>query len=107
MKNLAQLRSDALSIFHSGVKAADPENAVQQSVKVKGQKLVIQDKVYDLARYDGVYVIGAGKAAAAMAQAVEARLNPWLKCGIVNVKYGHGIPLKWIEVNEAGHPVPD
>ncbi len=107
MKNLAQLRSDALSIFHSGVKAADPENAVQQSVKVKGQKLVIQDKVYDLARYDGVYVIGAGKAAAAMAQAVEARLNPWLKGGIVNVKYGHGTPLKRIEVNEAGHPVPD
>jgi len=107
MKNLAQLRSDALSIFHSGVKAADPENAVQQSVKVKGQKLVIQDKVYDLARYDGVYVIGAGKAAAAMAQAVEARLNPWLKGGIINVKYGHGTPLKRIEVNEAGHPIPD
>ena len=68
MKNLAQLRSDALSLFHSGVKAADPENAVQQSVQVKGQELVIQDKVYDLARYDGVYVIGAGKAAAAMVE---------------------------------------
>jgi len=107
MKDLAQLRSDALTIFHSGVKAADPENAVQQSVKVTGQKLVIDDKVYDLARYDGVTVIGAGKAAAAMAQAVEARLGPWLKEGIVNVKYGHGIPLKRIEVNEAGHPVPD
>jgi len=107
MKNLAQLRSDALAIFHSGVKAADPENAVQQSVKVTEQKLVIDDKVYDLARYDGVYVIGAGKAAAPMAQAVEARLGHWLKGGIVNVKYGHGIPLKRIEVNEAGHPVPD
>ncbi len=107
MKDLAQLRSDALSIFHSGVKAADPENAVQRSVKVTGRKLVIHDKVYDLARYDGVYVIGAGKAAAAMAQAVEARLSPWLKGGIVNVKYGCGITLKRIEVNEAGHPVPD
>jgi len=107
MKNLAQLRSDALAIFHSGVKAADPEYAVQQSVKVTEQKLVIDDKVYDLARYDGVYVIGAGKAAAPMAQAVEARLGHWLKGGIVNVKYGHGIPLKRIEVNEAGHPVPD
>ncbi len=107
MKDLAQLRTDARTIFYSGVKAADPENAVQRSVKVTGSKLEIQDKVYDLARYDGVYVIGAGKAAAAMAQAVEARLGPWLKGGIVNVKYGHGIALKRIKVHEAGHPVPD
>ena len=107
MKDLAQLRSDAHTIFYSGVKAADPGNAVQRSVKVTGQGLVIQDKVYNLACYDGIYVIGAGKAAAAMAQAVEARLGRWLKGGIVNVKYGHGIPLKRIEVNEAGHPVPD
>ena len=107
MKDLAQLRTDARTIFYSGVKAADPENAVQRSVKVTGSKLEIQDKVYDLARYDGVYVIGAGKAAAVMAQAVEARLGPWLNRGIVNVKYGHGIALKRIEVNEAGHPVPD
>ena len=107
MNDLAQLRTDARTIFYSGVKAADPEKAIQRSVKVTGSKLVIQDKVYDLARYDGVYVIGAGKAAAVMAQAVEARLGPWLNRGIVNVKYGHGIALKRIEVNEAGHPVPD
>ena len=107
MNDLAQLRTDARTIFYSGVKAADPENAIQRSVKVTGSKLVVQDKVYNLARYDGVYVIGAGKAAAVMAQAVEARLGPWLNGGIVNVKYGHGIALKRIEVNEAGHPVPD
>ena len=34
MKDLAQLRSDAHTIFYSGVKAADPGNAVQRSVKV-------------------------------------------------------------------------
>jgi len=107
MKNLVQLRTDARTLFFSGVRAADPKNAVQRSVQVTGQKLVIQDTVYDLARYDSVYVLGAGKAAAAMAQAVEARLGPWLTGGIVNVKYGHSIPLKRIEVNEAGHPVPD
>ncbi len=76
MNDLAQLRTDARTIFYSGVKAADPENAIQRSVKVTGSKLVVQDKVYNLARYDGVYVIGAGKAAAAMAQAVERPTRP-------------------------------
>ncbi|NIO09328.1 MAG: DUF4147 domain-containing protein, partial [Deltaproteobacteria bacterium] len=62
---------------------------------------------YDLSRYEGIYVVGAGKAAAFMGQAVEARLLPWIKRGLVNVKYGHGVPLRRIEVNEAGHPLPD
>ncbi len=54
-------------------------------------------------------VIGAGKAAAAMAQAVEAHwpLDRPL-CGLVVTRYGHGVgELKRIEVVEASHPVPD
>lgn len=53
-------------------------------------------------------VIGAGKAAAAMALAVE---NHWQKDavmnGIVLTRYGHGVPLERIKVIEAGHPLPD
>ena len=54
-------------------------------------------------------VVGAGKAAAAMARAVEARW-PAEKplTGLVVTRYGHGVgPLKRIEVVEASHPVPD
>jgi hydroxypyruvate reductase len=54
-------------------------------------------------------VVGAGKAAAAMAKAVEdswrgdlARLS-----GIVVTRYGHGLPTRRIEVVEASHPAPD
>jgi glycerate 2-kinase len=54
-------------------------------------------------------VVGAGKAAAAMAQAVEAH---WPRAaplsGLVITRYGHGVgPLSRIEVVEASHPVPD
>ncbi len=54
-------------------------------------------------------VVGAGKAAAAMAQAVEAH---WPAdrplSGLVVTRYGHGAgPLARIEVVEASHPVPD
>lgn len=54
-------------------------------------------------------VIGAGKASAAMAQAVEAS---WPRAtsdlsGLVVTRYGHGVPCQHIEVVEAGHPIPD
>ncbi|MBY4946569.1 glycerate kinase [Cupriavidus respiraculi] len=51
-------------------------------------------------------VIGAGKAAAAMARAVESRWRGELS-GLVVTRYGHGAPCERIEVVEAAHPVPD
>src|SRR4029079_12673934 len=51
-------------------------------------------------------VIGAGKASAAMAKAVEDALA-WPLSGLVVTRYGHGVPCKRIEIVEAAHPVPD
>jgi len=51
-------------------------------------------------------VVGAGKAAAAMARAVEQHW-PGPLGGLVVTRYGHGVPCKCIEVVEASHPVPD
>ena len=54
-------------------------------------------------------VIGAGKAAATMAQAVEQHWagEPSKLSGCVVTRYGHGAPCERIEVIEAAHPVPD
>jgi len=53
-------------------------------------------------------VIGAGKAAASMALAVEQH---WPRDaaleGLVITRYTHGLPTRRVEVIEAGHPVPD
>ncbi len=51
-------------------------------------------------------VVGAGKAAAAMAAAVESCWDGPLE-GLVVTRYGHGMPCARIRVVEAGHPVPD
>jgi hydroxypyruvate reductase len=51
-------------------------------------------------------VVGAGKAAAAMARAVEDRWAGPLS-GLVVTRYGHSVPTRHIEVIEAGHPMPD
>jgi hydroxypyruvate reductase len=51
-------------------------------------------------------VIGAGKASAAMARAVEQHWSGPLE-GLVVTRYGHGVPCERIEIVEAAHPVPD
>jgi len=51
-------------------------------------------------------VIGAGKASAAMARAVEDH-SPGELSGLVVTRYGYGVPCRRIEIVEAAHPVPD
>jgi hydroxypyruvate reductase len=79
-------------LFAEAVSAADPGRCVPPHLPgpPKGRTLVI----------------GAGKAAAAMARAVEERW-PGELSGLVVTRYGHGAPCRRIEVVEAAHPVPD
>lgn len=51
-------------------------------------------------------VIGAGKASAAMARAVEQHWSGPLE-GMVVTRYGHGVPCERIKIIEAAHPLPD
>ncbi len=51
-------------------------------------------------------VVGAGKASAAMAAAVEANW-PGALSGLVVTRYGHAVPCRHVEIVEAAHPVPD
>ena len=51
-------------------------------------------------------VVGAGKAAAAMARALEQHWQGPLE-GLVVTRYGHGVPCERIDIVEAAHPVPD
>jgi hydroxypyruvate reductase len=51
-------------------------------------------------------VLGAGKAAAAMARAVERHMSGRVE-GLVVTRYGHAVPCVRVEVVEAAHPVPD
>jgi glycerate 2-kinase len=51
-------------------------------------------------------VVGAGKASAAMARAVEDNWSGELS-GLIVTRYGHAVPTRCIEIVEAAHPVPD
>src|SRR5689334_9803906 len=90
------LRKHALAIFRAGLAAADPAKAVERHLER-----------WDTSRFRNIYVIGAGKAGASMAQAAERVLGRRITGGLINVKYGHVAKLRRIELNECGHPVPD
>jgi glycerate 2-kinase len=102
------LRKDARKIFDAGLKAADPEQAVRRSVKVDEQGVMtVNDRTYELNQYNRIFVVGAGKASAPMAAALEELLGSRITEGTITTKYGHGLSLRIITLTEAGHPVPD
>ena len=105
--NIARARKDALAIFQAGVKAVDPAHAIKKHLMLEGNRLTAGETIYDLAAFDRISVIGAGKASAAMARAMEEILDKRLNSGLVITKYNHALPLDKVQVIEAGHPVPD
>lgn len=107
MKTGTLLRSDAALIWAAALRAVEPEAAVRRFVKVRANALLVQGRRYDLGKFENIWVVGAGKAAGPMARALEKILGKALKGGILVTKHGHGLPLKKLELLEAGHPLPD
>lgn len=78
-------------LFDRAVEVADPMRSLALHLPPKPKGRVV--------------VIGAGKASARMAEAVEAAWGP---CeGLVITRYGYARPCQGIEIVEAAHPVPD
>ena len=102
-----QLRRDARAIFDAGLNSADAYAAITREVRRDRACLEIAGHRYDLSRYRHVYITGAGKASARMAQAIEAIIGDRITTGLVIVKRGYGLATKNIDVVEAGHPLPD
>ncbi|MGH7381659.1 MAG: glycerate kinase type-2 family protein [Candidatus Methylomirabilales bacterium] len=105
-RGTGELRKAAGEIFQAALDAANPRIAIHRYVRREGEKLLADGAVYDLDR-GRVYVVGAGKACAAMAAAVEEVLGDRIRDGVVVVKDGTALPLRRIRVVQAGHPVPD
>lgn len=103
-----------MELLQAALQAVDPYSAVRRALRVEGDRLEVGGRSYDLSRYRRVIVVGGGKASAPMAAAVEDALGARISNGLVNVKYGHVLrkegrvkATRVVEVNEAGHPIPD
>jgi hydroxypyruvate reductase len=95
------------AVLQTALAAVDPADAVKRHVHLQGNTLQVAQTTYNLADYAHVYVVGAGKASAAMAVALEDILGERITAGWVNTKYGYTAPTRRIHLHEAGHPVPD
>ncbi|WP_341487515.1 glycerate kinase [Pararhizobium sp. A13] len=80
-------------IFDAAVASADPQTAVINNLPERPRARCV--------------VVGAGKASAAMAAAIDAAWPDVDLSGIVVTRYGHAVPAGRIEILEASHPVPD
>ncbi|MBN2583122.1 MAG: glycerate-2-kinase family protein, partial [Planctomycetes bacterium] len=75
-RSTEQLRRDALQIWQAGVDAVRSERLVRQSLCVDGGALLLGDDSLPLDAIRRIVVVGAGKAGAGMAAAVEEVLGP-------------------------------
>ncbi len=106
------LVKDAIDIFKTAVQSVDPYQSIQSYLQLENNILNIftetgKRAIYDLNKYSRILVVGAGKATAFMAKAIEERLYSRIDKGHIVVKYGHSCKLKKIVETEAGHPIPD
>ncbi len=91
----------------AGLEAADPYQALLKAVSLKGASLRIGRRIFDLSHTGRVVVVGAGKASARMAQALELVLGERLEGGLVIVKTGHSLATERTAILEASHPIPN
>ena len=95
------------TLIQSGLEAADPGKAMEQSIIRKNNQLCVNTVRYDLSQFRKVVCIGAGKSSAHMARRLEQILGNSLEGGMVIVKDGYTAPTKKVQVVEASHPLPD
>ena len=88
-----QARAALRQVFEAAVASAAPGPAVLDNLPEKPTGRCV--------------VVGAGKASAAMAAALETAWQDVELSGVISTRYGHAVPAGRVQVIEAGHPVPD
>ncbi len=106
-KPVERLRRHATQIVSAALVAVDPRKALRRIVRRRGETLSVGGTNYNLRAVRRLFVVGGGKAGAPMAAALEEILGARITQGLVTVKYGYTLPLRRVELIEAGHPLPD
>jgi hydroxypyruvate reductase len=105
-RTAAELRADAEAIWWAGVRAVLPSRLVPEHVRVDGHSLVMGDDAIDLRAVRRIAIVGAGKAAGAMAVALEQTIGSRLLAekhvaGWVNVPADCVVPTERVTLHAA------
>lgn len=103
---LSELKKTALDIIAAGIKSVKPENLIKKHIRYDGRHLFVKEKTYDLDSINSLFVIGFGKASAAMAFEIEKILFERISGGVVITNYGNKLACCKIKILEGSHPIP-
>jgi glycerate 2-kinase len=96
------------TVLRAALAAVEPADAVRNTLVSDAGGFRVGGAAYNLSEYRRVVVVGAGKASAPMAAAVEDVIADRLPVlGSVTVRYGHAAGSRHVSIREASHPVPD
>lgn len=101
-----EMRKLALDLAEAALAALSPATGLRRSVALHGDKLVVAGRTYDLSQFEHIVLLGAGKASAELALAVEQLLGPRLTDGVVVVPRGTEVAIQRALLIEADHPIP-
>src|SRR5947209_4005757 len=101
-----EMRATAREIFAQALAEANIAHAFERSIHVERGMLRVADDLYDLSSYANTLVISMGKAAQAMAEALEARMGLGLN-GVVAAADDPPHQLPGFRYYRGGHPVPN
>ena len=108
MADLDRLRRDALAIFGDVLDAVDAGRAVLDAIEVeRGGVRVCDGRFTSRGRVPKIYSVAVGKAAAAMASALEERLGEHLISGVLSAPPSDlKLSTRW-RIFAGGHPLPN
>jgi len=100
------LRATVLDLAEVALAALSPAAGLRRSVTLDGTDLIAGGRSYDLSAVDRLVLLGAGKASAELAAALEQLLGARLDGGVVVVPRAAGKPIRRLTVLPGEHPVP-
>ena len=103
----ARGRGVIVDIIEYALQSMNSYTLTRKKIRIQDNMLCVDYLKYDLSKIRNIFVVGGGKAAFPIAQALEDILGERIRRGVVNVKKGEKRRLKRIKIREAGHPVPD
>src|SRR5918911_2636132 len=99
----------ALDTLEASINSVKPEALVERATRFDGESLLVRDINGNVskAKFDDAYIVGAGKAAAGMADTLYSILKKRIADSAITVPYGTKINNKNVTITEAAHPLPD
>lgn len=102
-------RDTLLQIITDSLKAMDPYQVIFRRLRMEesGETFRIDKNIWELGEFPNVWVLGSGKASAAMGLALEEIFGKRIRDGIIITPKGTSRDLHRIQLLEGSHPIPD